>query len=443
MILIYSCQTTSRSKYTFNLLFRDLLHLSHQITHDLDTFLNYKGPKINYSKQKVGDACWIYDKGLLFEKGIKLQDLKPFNWKHIKALYPAPKVADFPFDVFSATFYLVSRYEEYLPHFKDKHGRFVAEQSVAYQECFLDKPAVDYYAIALHDTLKEKFPELPAYKRKYKFQPTIDIDNAYAIRNKGFERIIAGVFKEIIGANFAEAKARISVALHFKPDPYDTYDYQLELIKKHKLDVIYFILLGDYAQFDKNVSAQNKNMQALIKFLADYGKVGIHPSYASHRSIQKLQKEINRLSGILHEEIKMSRQHFLKFTLPETFQRLLEAGITDEYSMGYPSQVGFRASTCSAHFFYDLDLETETSLKIHPFAVMDGTLKDYLNLPKDKIFKTVKVLIDEVKNVQGTFITLWHNETMAETKKWNGWRLVYEKIIKEATKSDEDSVFTK
>ena len=40
------------------------------------------------------------------------------------------------FDVFSASFYLVSRYEEYLPYVKDMYERFQAENSLAYKHNF-------------------------------------------------------------------------------------------------------------------------------------------------------------------------------------------------------------------------------------------------------------------------------------------------------------------
>jgi hypothetical protein len=440
MLLIYCNHITSRCKYAFKLVFRDLLRLPYEITTNKEDFLAFEGPKFSYTKQRIENTFWFYSSGLLFEKGIKLQEIRTFEWQHTKAFFRAPINADFSFDPFAASFYLTSRYEEYLPHLKDKHGRFVAEQSLAYEEKFLDKPVVDYYALAVYQFLKEKFDDFPTYKRTYAYQPTIDIDNAFAIKNKGFERIIAGLFQSLFKADFKAFKERLYVALHLQQDPYDTYDYQLQLIKKHNLNIIYFILLGDYAQYDKNVPSQNKNLQSLIKFLSDYGQIGIHPSYASNKNYKKLFKEINRLSNILHSEIKMSRQHFLKFTLPETYQKLIEADITDDYTMGYSSQIGFRASTCSPFFFYDLDLETETPLKLHPFAVMDGTLKDYLNLPPSKVFKIVKPIIDEIKKVSGTFITVWHNESFADTPRWNGWKKVYEEITEEALRTNEDSI---
>ena len=74
-----------------------------------------------------------------------------------------------------------------------------------------------------------------------------------------------------------------------------------------------------------------------------------------------MKKEKNRLEGITNMQTKRSRQHYLRFSLPETYQQLIDLEIEEDYSMGYASHVGFRASTCTPFYFYDLDFEIQTS----------------------------------------------------------------------------------
>jgi hypothetical protein len=140
------------------------------------------------------------------------------------------------------------------------------------------------------------------------------------------------------------------------------------------------------------------------------------------------------LSKVLNRQITKSRQHFLKLDLPHTYRNLIDLDITDDYTMGYASEIGFRASICSSFYFYDLELDIETNLKIHPFAFMEGTLRDYLNIHADKALNHIKPLIDEVKAVNGTFICLWHNESLSNQYRWVGWQEVYEQTIKYALK---------
>ena len=122
----------------------------------------------------------------------------------------------------------------------------------------------------------------------------------------------------------------------------------------------------------------------------------------------------------------------MKLTLPETYNHLSDLGIKDDYTMGYASAVGFRASICSSFTFYNLDTESALPLMVHPFAVMDATLLYYLNLNPQVSLSKIKQLVNEVKAVNGTFISLWHNDTFSNFKQWKGWQSVYEELIKVA-----------
>ena len=102
--------------------------------------------------------------------------------------------------------------------------------------------------------------------------------------------------------------------------------------------------------------------------------------------------------------------------------------------MGYASQVGFRAGTSLPFYFYDLDMEVQTQLMLHPFAVMDGTLNEYMELPVDDAQYLIKEIMDRVREVNGTFISLWHNETVSDNRHWQNWKQVFEYTIKEGTK---------
>jgi hypothetical protein len=46
----------------------------------------------------------------------------------------------------------------------------------------------------------------------------------------------------------------------------------------------------------------------------------------------------------------------------------------------------------------------------------------------------IKPLIDQVKRVDGTFISLWHNDSLNDQKLWKGWRRIYEEMIQYASK---------
>lgn len=433
MILIYSHKNTKRLQYILNLIFKDLLAWDFEFTSNLEEFSKTDGIKLAYHNTPIEGAMFIYSKNLLFETDIRHQEIQFVEFEGQPCPFPTYNDQSLiPFDLFAASFFLISRYEEYLPHKKDQHKRYQAIESLAFQKNFLNKPMINIWVKYLGEKIRKIHPELSHSNSSYQFTPTYDIDIAWSYKNKGITRNTGGFVRDLLHFNLNAIKARFQVISGQTKDPYDTYELQYKWTQEYQLKPIYFILFAQLGPFDKNTSTGNINFQNLIKDLGDQAQIGIHPSYESNEKIKLLKKEIDSLSETVHIDITKSRQHFLKLNLPSTYRNLLNLGITDDYTMGYADQVGFRASICSPFFFYDLDLESETKLKIHPFALMDGTLKDYLNTNPENAKEIISQLISEVRKVNGHFISLWHNESLSNMGKWQDWLEVYEHLLKEA-----------
>ena len=60
---------------------------------------------------------------------------------------------------------------------------------------------------------------------------------------------------------------------------------------------------------------------------------------------------------------------------------------------------------------------------------MEGSFIDYLHTSPNEAVEYIFKLIEEVKNVDGTFISIWHNHTLSETNMYKGWRYVHDKMI--------------
>jgi hypothetical protein len=434
MLLLYAPKKSSRLHYIADFLLKEILGIEFRITTDEKEFQQYPSAKLNYSEAQFSAEPFIHSAHMLFERGVSEPELNFNLWNETPVLFYSHPRHEFPFDVFSAAFYLVSRYEEYLPHLRDNYDRYLPNTSIASKKNFINRPVVDIWAYQLKNYLLKHFPSIEFRERKYKFISTIDVDNAYAYLEKGFMRTTGAYLRSLFSFEFGDFKDRLYSQLGFMQDPYDTYEMQLAIQKKYNLKTIYFFLLGDYDMNDKNVSAGSFRFRSLIKYLADYAEVGIHPSFASNENPKKVRKEILRLNKIVRRDIKNSRQHFLKLIFPQTYRTLIENDISDDYTMGYAHTTGFRAGTCTSFRFYDLDNDEVTSLRIHPFAVMDATLKYYLKLSPEDSLLTIKQLVDEVKKVDGTFISLWHNESLSNYKQWQGWKYTFEEMIKMAVK---------
>ena len=121
---------------------------------------------------------------MLFEQGVNDLEINISKWDETPCFFKTGQNSSIPFDIFAASFYLISRYEEYLPHVRDTHERFTAEQSLAFRYYFLEKPVVDIWSLKLRKVLKERFPEYHFSEREFTYISTIDIDNAYAYKYK-------------------------------------------------------------------------------------------------------------------------------------------------------------------------------------------------------------------------------------------------------------------
>ena len=427
MILIYTEKLNPRIEYIFRLIFNIILGKQVAFTTKTNKFITTTQPKLNYSYEKFGDEIYIKPHRLLYCKALIQPDIQPVWHEGEKYFFESSSDSVLPFDPFAAAFYLVTRYEEYLNFEKDKYKRYPAKESLLQKHNLLKKPVVNIWARLLATKINERYPEIEFPKPEFKFLPTVDIDNAWAYAHKGFLRTTGAMARSFLKGDFSELRKRLSIWVGKEKDPYDTYEYIDQVFKGHEENVIFFFLLGNYKRYDKNISWENKNYKDLIRSIASRYQVGIHPSYSSSKKKNKLlvATEVRRLQQIVGKEIGKSRQHFLRLRIPRAYRNLIRNGIKEDFSMGYPSHTGFRAGICTPYPFYDLKKESATSLTVVPFQVMDVSLNVYMKLSPEEAIKEIESLMQEVKNVGGTFSYIWHNETLNEQGGWKGYRDVF------------------
>ncbi len=429
MLLLYAHKISPRFRYAADLLLGDLCGFELAYSNSSGEFASYDGPKLSYYETPLGSEPNVIPHSLLFEKGVKPQNIALSKWNELPVIFKNQNPG-IPFDIFAATFFLVSRYEEYLPHIADTYNRFEADSSLAFQNKFLHLPVINLWAAELKKKLLALYPGLKHKESSYEYISTVDIDNAWAFKHKGFMRTGGAYLRSLIHLDLTDVKERALTLAGTMQDPYDTYDLLQSVQDEFKLKMIYFNLLGNYGVNDKNISANNFSFQSLIKRLADYADTGIHPSFGSNDNLNQVKIEVNRLTQITHKPVTKSRQHFLKLHFPETYKNLISCGILEDYTMGYASQIGFRAGICSPFKWYDMDMEQLSPLTVYPFAIMDATLLYYMKLsPQEAIEKCAEV-ISQVKKVKGTCITVWHNETIGNWRQWKGWQDVYREVVK-------------
>lgn len=437
-MIILVDQITPRIQYAFEQVFRDYKG-ELVFTNQESEFDEYSGPKIIYSKRPKDNRSELHfgSYGILEHSDYTRIKMEPGSWVGIPTIL-CVKQGDLPFDIFAAVFFMLTRYEEYWRFEGDQMGRFMPENSILSQINAIERPLVDEWIRAFETYIQNKFPELIFEAPQSKFLSTIDVDSAYAYLHKGAYRTIGGILKDLSRFNFKNLVDRIKCLSGNIPDPYDTYDYIEGKHNHYGVESIFFFLLADFSEYDKGLPYTQKQFRKLILRLSKKYTVGIHPGVQSHKRYNTMLREKSRLEGITARQVTHSRQHYLMLRFRTTYRLLKSTGIKHDYSMGFAHAVGFRAGTCRPYHWFDLKKNSASLLTVHPLIAMDTTLNRYMNLSIDEAKAKVSEMIEIVKRYNGEFVSLWHNETLADINEWKGWREVFEHTLSEGAKFTQD-----
>ncbi len=428
-VQVYTKQTSPRLLYAVDLVLGNILGLAYSITDSPEEGI----PLINYSYDRSIGGIFIQPEGLLFQNGIKSQEIWIAHLDETPLFFQQPPEAGFQLDIFSFAFYLVSRYEEYLTLARDEHERFVAETSLAYKHNFLDLPVVDIWAHRLGVTLKLLYPELVIPEKKYDYLLTVDIDQPFEYKGKGLLRNLGGLFMDILRDK--EPGERFRCMTGRMKDSYDTYGYIQENAEKYNCPVLYFFPSGERSRYDKNINPNKRCYKKLIRRLSSSNSVGLHSSYSSGNSPKLIIKEKEKLENIIQQSITKLRKHYLHMTIPHSFQAVQDIGIMEDYTLGHTREAGFRAGIARPFKFYDLTREETSSLTIVPFQYTDAAYNKYKRYDPSEAIESVSRLINTTKEVGGLFVSVWHNTSLTDKGEWKGWLQLFEHTLKEQMKS--------
>lgn len=406
MLLIYTQKITPRITYSFKHICTNILGIPVNFTSKIEEFIAHEGMKLSYGKQRLGNEMFIQNADLLLEQGLTDVEIKTSQWDQTPCFFAVSEKSSIPFDIFAASFYLLSRYEEYFPHVKDQEGRFPASESVAHQEGFLNTPVIDIWAYKFKKVLQDHF-EIRFSPRNFNTKTIISVTEAFCYRKKGIVRVVVGFLVDLFQLKVKYVIDRVQVMLKLKKDPFDNYRSIIKFLKRHRISVKFMFQVSDFSTYDRNINANRLEFQSLIKSMADYAEVGLQPGYYANENINVLKIEKKRLEDILKRPVNSSLNNKYNLLLPENYKNMSELEFKHDYSMGYPEAFGFRAGTCTPFLFYDINLEVTMPLLIHPYAINTQAIR---GIKETEMETEVRGIIREVKGVEGSLTTIFSNE---------------------------------
>lgn len=319
-------------------------------------------------------------------------------------------------DVVASAYFLLSRYEEFVRRdVRDEHGRFPGKESVPVKGEFIARPIVEEYGGLLRGWLKQAGVDVT--------EPTNGIRRVYLTHDVdalAHYRKLRGVASAAL-RNRGELKCALQTFCgDINKDPWYTFPWLLECdgrICDEKRNIVFFVKPGGGKSREDapHMNIRSSDFQSLFNlFRAKGAFVGLHASYEAGKKPCLIRKEKQVLERGWRNTICFNRHHYLGSREPEDMQFLLDAGIEEDFTMGYADVAGFRLGTCRPVRWINPLTREVTRLILHPLIVMDGTLSEpkYMGLGEEQAFAYVSELVDQTARHGGDVCLLWHNTSV-------------------------------
>jgi len=332
-------------------------------------------------------------------------------------------------DIFASSFFMLTRWEEYVNKTRDKHNRFPAYASLAYKNNFLDRPIVNEYVEMLWNMLRFLECKQERKKREFKFILTHDVDVTYKYMNllSGVREIIGDILKrKNLYLAFENLSNKILSHLKLKKDPFDTYDYLMDISESIGVKSYFFLHSSNNAKEDVD---NDKFLKKIARKILNRGHfLGYHPSYNSYNNFELFIKDKEKIESIIEKKLTFGRQHYLRFEVPTTWQIWEKAGMEWDSTLSYADKEGFRCGVCYSYSVFDIISRKKLNLKEKPLIVMEGSFTTYQpNITPKEIEEKIEKLIKKVKKYKGEFVFLWHNSSFGGS--WKRFEYIYEKVL--------------
>ncbi len=331
-------------------------------------------------------------------------------------------------DIFASSFFMLTRWEEHVLSEKDRHGRTPDEAQFSVKHNFNERPVVNEYA----EMLRRMFAYLGLnIENKHKYTPVITHDIDFFARYDKLSKVIKAAGGDILKRKSFK-KALNTIQAYFKikkgkqKDPYDTFDYLMNISEKSGLKSHFYFIPAIPGEEDAQYNITECAVVSKMRSILQRGHiVGVHAAYRSYKNKELFAKELLRFP----KEIKIteSRQHYLRFSNPETWQILNDTGIKTDSTIGFINNIGFRAGICFEYPVFNILTRQKLELKERPLIFMEqAARKTYSD--KEKFFDKFSDLKNISKKYEGNFVILWHNSNL-NIPEWEEFKEIFERMF--------------
>lgn len=426
MLVVHLEQPSARTLFVVRHVLERMLGLAVHYAHGAAEFRSANGPRLSYGKERFEGAFNIPFSGMIDE--LPEQDPEVIVDGDTRRMFLVNGEAD----LFAGVFYLLSLTDEIRCTVRDAHGRVPSAALFTVRNGLADRPWIDEQVIKLGIALENEWPGELHCALRYSNCVTVDMDNILRYAGRPFSRALGASVKDLLHGEWSAVPERWRVRSGNIPDPFERAIEVVAAQRETFRRAILFYLLRGEGEFDHAADPSHPATQAHIRRCAEAFDVGIHPSYGSSVKGTLQEEERAILQQTINKDVRLSRQHFLRWQLPGTLRYLGDAGYVEDHTLGFTDRAGFRVGTCRPFPWYDLEGEQETRLMLHPFAVMDSALIEQQRMDPHAVVKAMNAMSDKVRAVSGQFISVWHDRYLSGHREFAPWPDVFEQVMQHA-----------
>jgi peptidoglycan/xylan/chitin deacetylase (PgdA/CDA1 family) len=440
----YPCNYTHEKEYILDIIFAEFLGLDFESTPDaVDSIISIyldNGNILELNDCFFSNAYRL-NKSYLEESFIPSEivhlDLKNAPENNIIGLYGKPIVSIKSnkiycgIDIFASSFYMLTRWEEYVIKKRDNHGRFPVQSSLAYKHGFLSRPIVNEYVEVIWHWLTILGITQARKLRQFEFINTHDIDRICLFETK-LDIIVKPVKALLVEKSLASFVYHLKLAIKSLKgkDSYLSFEYLMDSSEKCGVKSHFFFMGAlKKTKYNNGYNISDRFVKDIIKRIIKRGHtIGIHPSYDTLNNQKLFRTELDSIRDVSDTEVICGRQHYLRFELPATWQNWENNKLQWDSSLAYSEQEGFRCGVCYSFSVYNILSRVKLKLREKPLTIMDATLCVQRKMSPRVADRVISYYIFKVKKYSGEFVFLWHNSSF-DYMGWRNYKEVYDRAL--------------